>query len=237
MYTLIFTGGAAPSFCNIKKFLQTYNVRDFIDGIIAADSGIDTLISFQDYLKKENLEINLFPEVILGDMDSVSSDTYKKLYEKSEFLPFNIDKDYTDTELALENAAVRHPSSKIVLIGGDGGRPDHFLQLVDNLSQENHASFWLLGEQVICYLEAEKSYKFTGLLEKDNISFMRLMSTHKEGIIESKGLKWEGNLFRKTGMASISNRIDLEKGEEIIVTVKDAPFIVFLPYGAKIESV
>lgn len=234
MFTLIFTGGEAPSFVNIKKFFSDYKLVNELKGIICADSGVDTLIAFQKYMKEVDPCINLYPDIILGDMDSVSS-SYKDVFTNSQFIPFNCDKDYTDTELALEIAYDKYPECKVILIGGDGGRSDHFLQIVDDFSNEKYPSVWLLTEQIIYYLKPSVSYVIKGLKETDNVSFMRLLRSYNEGSVESKGLKWEGDLFRKTGMASISNRIDLEKGNEVSIFVKDAPFLLFLPYGANLE--
>ena len=85
--------------------------------VIAADSGADRA-----------LEIGIRPDVVVGDLDSVSIDTLAELRVDPEV---EIDehptaKDETDLELAMLRALTAEPE-RIVVTGLDGGRPDHQL--------------------------------------------------------------------------------------------------------------
>lgn len=93
-----------------KSLIEDIN----IEYVICADGGLE---------KAEKL--NLKPNLILGDFDSVSYNVlekYKKL--NIETITFPIEKDYTDMELAIEYACNKG-FKDVVLIGASGTRLDH----------------------------------------------------------------------------------------------------------------
>lgn len=82
--------------------------------VIAADSGLDQAV-----------RLGLAVDLIVGDLDSVSA----RALALSAGIPieqYPADKDFTDLELALD-AAVRLEADRIIVLGGHGGRLDHFL--------------------------------------------------------------------------------------------------------------
>lgn len=95
-----------------------------IEYVICADGGLE---------KAEKL--NLSPNLILGDFDSVDAkvlEHYKKL--NIETVTFPSEKDYTDMELAVENA-VKKGFKDIVLTGATGSRLDHTLANIQLLEK------------------------------------------------------------------------------------------------------
>lgn len=84
-----------------------------VDLVVAADSGLD---------HAEGLGIK--PDVVVGDFDSVSVDALARFDGPVERHP--VAKDATDLELALQRAVEVGPD-RIVVLGGHGGRLDHFL--------------------------------------------------------------------------------------------------------------
>lgn len=80
--------------------------------VVAADSGTDVALS-------AGIEVDL----AVGDLDSVSPSGRGRARQVSQH---PADKDQTDLELALVIAASKSPE-RIVVIGGTGGRVDHFL--------------------------------------------------------------------------------------------------------------
>ena len=78
------------------------------DIVIAADGGFDTLLS-----------LGISPDLILGDMDSVSSAT-----TDIEKLVYPVRKDETDSFLAYREG-VRRGYTEFMLYGCTGGREDH----------------------------------------------------------------------------------------------------------------
>lgn len=71
------------------------------------------------------------PDLLVGDLDSVSEDVLRWCEESGcEIVGFPREKDQTDLELALglaEKRAVQAGEREILLYGGTGRRPDHFL--------------------------------------------------------------------------------------------------------------
>lgn len=86
------------------------------DYLIAADSGLDTALSW-------GYDVDL----VVGDMDSVSPEGLAATAASVE--RHSPDKDATDLDLALE-AALRLDPDRIVVLGGQGGRFDHLLGTV-----------------------------------------------------------------------------------------------------------
>ena len=72
-------------------------------------------------------EMDIVPHLIVGDLDSLD-ETIKAdfMRQNVEFEEFAVEKDATDLELAMHIALQRNPD-EIVILGGYGGRADHFL--------------------------------------------------------------------------------------------------------------
>ncbi|MEO3945544.1 thiamine diphosphokinase [Gorillibacterium sp. CAU 1737] len=87
------------------------------DRLIGADHGAWFLV-----------ENGIVPDLAIGDFDSVTAEERHAIEEKSRQMEAcdPIDKDYTDTELAVERAIAGAPSS-ITLLGVLGTRFDHSL--------------------------------------------------------------------------------------------------------------
>jgi thiamine pyrophosphokinase len=85
------------------------------DVVIAADSGLH-----------QALGLGLAVDAIVGDFDSAEADLVAEARRAGARLERHpAEKDATDLELALD-AAVREGATEIQVVGGDGGRLDHF---------------------------------------------------------------------------------------------------------------
>ncbi len=82
--------------------------------VIAADSGLD-----------HASHIGLEVDFVVGDMDSVDAGRLASHRGPVDLHP--VDKDATDFELALGHALERPNIERIIVLGGRGGRIDHFL--------------------------------------------------------------------------------------------------------------
>ena len=82
--------------------------------------------------------LNLTPDIIIGDMDSLT-DSDRQKFNKAEFILYPTDKDETDLELALQYA-VKMEAEKIVMIGAMGGRMDMTIANIMLISQIDPAS-------------------------------------------------------------------------------------------------
>ena len=92
--------------------------------VVAADSGADVARS-----------LGVLPDVIVGDFDSVTPAAAAVAEQRR----FPVDKDATDLALALAEARHRGAGS-ISVVGGSGGRLDHFLANVAVLASDELAT-------------------------------------------------------------------------------------------------
>jgi len=91
-----------------------YEVIRGADLVICADGGANAAAAF-----------GWTPQVVVGDMDSVSSDVLAELERAGcEVIRHSPRKDETDLELALSEAVGRG-ATEIVVLGAIGGRVDH----------------------------------------------------------------------------------------------------------------
>ncbi|MGV8904982.1 MAG: thiamine diphosphokinase [Acetobacterium sp.] len=110
MTVVIFTNGfyGEPDFYKeyLKKFKAPY--------IICADGGAN-------FTRK----IGLMPNMILGDMDSISDETLS-YYKDTEIRRYPVCKDETDTALAISHA-IEIGATEVIIFGALGTRMDHSL--------------------------------------------------------------------------------------------------------------
>ena len=72
-------------------------------------------------------ELDILPDVIVGDLDSISSDSKAYYVDKGVRLEtFPREKDFSDTELALDYL-LKEGQKEVIVLGALGGRADHHL--------------------------------------------------------------------------------------------------------------
>lgn len=104
--------------------------------VIAADSGLDHASA-----------IGLNVDFIVGDMDSVSDLGLRDHTGPVDRHPVN--KDATDFEIALDHALATPNITRIIVLGGTGGRIDHFLANAAVIASPRFASLdveWCAGD-------------------------------------------------------------------------------------------
>ena len=256
MQIIVFTGGsspapekAAPYFKNILADGQKP------DAVIAADSGLETLRAWQKYFKGL---YDFSPSLVLGDFDSIGDKSVLDEYEGAIIERSPSYKDDTDTELALKKAReiARNflqgqkergffcrkslafgQKAFITLIGGAGGRTDHFLSIYNLFGTKIAPDAWLCGEQVLWKAE-RSSFEISGLKAGDIISVARAFGKNHGGKIRSQGLEWESSLFRKKGMPSVSNTIKEEwarQGKAVQIDFLRGSFVFIAPLFASVR--
>jgi thiamine pyrophosphokinase len=134
MKCLIISGGSIDDL-----FLVDVVKNGGYDVLIAVDSGMNALYRNE-----------ILPELIVGDMDSVSSEAweYFRRKEKIEIIQLNAQKDETDTEFAVHEA-IRRGAHTISIIGGTGKRLDHLFSNIAMLGigLENYVSIEIIDPQ------------------------------------------------------------------------------------------
>jgi thiamine pyrophosphokinase len=121
---------------------------------VAADSGLDHAIV-----------AGLTPSILVGDCDSISAAGLQWATDHDvEILAFPPDKDFTDTELALQ-AALEHGATTITMVSGGGDRLDHTLGAITalghaSLAQCQPGAYW--GTSFVRVLHGPTTELFTG---------------------------------------------------------------------------
>ncbi|WP_405352078.1 thiamine diphosphokinase [Fusobacterium animalis] len=147
-------------------------------------------------------ELNLTPKEIYGDLDSIK-DEVKKFYQEKdvEFIKFQVEKDYTDSELVLNE--IQNKYDIIYCIAGLGGSIDHELTNINLLDKYSNLIFISQKEKIF---KIDSNYKFNNMINT-KISFI-IFSDKVKGLT-LKGFKYNiENLDIKKGEARcISNVI------------------------------
>src|SRR3954452_9882072 len=109
--------------------------------VIAADAGLD-------HARAAGLD----PDVLVGDLDSISALGLAWATEHVEVVRHPVDKAATDTELAIAHAAALNPA-RILLIAGQGDRLDHAVAALGALGAPELAAVgtleaWWGGDQL-----------------------------------------------------------------------------------------
>ena len=129
-------------------------------------------------------QLNLIPKEIYGDLDSIK-DEVKDFYAKKnvKFIKFNVEKDYTDSELVLNEIEKKY--DKIYAIATLGGSVDHELTNINLLNRYSNLIFVSQKEKMF---KIEKSYDFSNMKNK-KVSF--IIFSDKVKNLTLKGFKYE----------------------------------------------
>lgn len=201
---LIFIGGSGPDPEKYKKLLGPSDL------VIAADSGLIRAEAF-----------GYQPDWIVGDMDSLEDVSRLSVYSQDRIIRYPPDKDFTDTELAL-NLAWDKGCSMTTLIGGSGGRTDHVLAIISLFERNKVPSRWFTDSELVFPLENNLEL---------NLPLNTLLSLFPVGPgpweAESEGLKWPLNgLFWERGSFGLSNKTCNPFAS---IRVRSGRFLVFIP--------
>ncbi len=200
MNTVIFTNGEVDRLDLLETILQKSKF------LICADGGL-----------RHMRNLGLKPDLLIGDLDSISSDDSRWINEnKIEILKFPKKKDQTDLELALL-AAVDRAGDPITVIGAMGGRIDQTLtniflllmpelQNVDIRLDDGKEELFLI--QAHGYISGKKG---------DIVSLLPLLSPVMG--IKTKGLKYplKDEILFLERSRGVSNKMDSNEAE---VTMK-----------------
>lgn len=215
MKTLIIAGGKIDK-QQLKKQIQEHIGQN----IIAVDRGLEELYK---------LKIN--PYHVVGDFDSVSTEILQYYQKNSEvvFHQYNPEKDYTDTDIAIQ-LAIKLKSSSITILGALGKRMDHAISNI-------HILKYALEAEIPCQIldEHNRIYlvKSTITLSKDNLygKYVSLipLTTKVQGLT-LKGFKYPlENACLSIGLSlGVSNEIveqmatiELKKGILMVIESRD----------------
>lgn len=186
------------------------------DLCIAADGG---------YRNAEQMGVRV--DVLLGDFDTLGEP--KDIDERTEILRVPAEKDFTDTQLAVETA-IERGADDIVIIGGLGGRLDHTLSnlaILEDLSARHVFARITDGQNRVRFLNATSM-----LLARSEFRYLSLIAaTERVRGVSVEGCRYplkNATLSRNVQYA-ISNEItgncaliSVKRGALYVIESRDA---------------
>lgn len=206
MRSIVVTGGLGPGRDVIERFVAG------VDLVCACDSGYELA-----------LELNLEPDVVVGDMDSISSHTLLENVPQDRLETYPEAKDETDTEIGIRTAK-EHGASEIVLIGGGGGRLDHLFGILSIFHRDPQLVTWLTEGEVITQITGRLECRgMAGRL----VSFFPLAG--EPCSMSTSGLKWPLDELRwAVGDVGISNEVSEDR---LVIQMRTGRLIMVHPHG------
>jgi len=216
MRGILFTGGFGPDSALAERFIARYDIA------IAADSGLEAAE-----------RAGIVPDLIVGDMDSLKDPAILDKYSPDRIRVWPHDKDYTDTEIALAAFAERGVD-EVVLVGGTGGRIDHFLALRSIFDRPYCPALWLGDTSLVAAAGTalpSRGLRIRGLGFDDPVSvFSAGPGPHRA---RGTGFHWRiDDLSWESGGFSLSNRAD---GGEVEFIALEGRFFLVLPLASAIS--
>ncbi len=145
--------------------------------------------------------LNVLPDIVIGDMDSLPREVGKKFHEQGVAMErFPVHKDVTDLELALNHSQIRmRPEATVHIFGGLGGRWDMSLVTIFLLGKKNICENPIVihGDQETIQALQPGEYCFNGFVGQ-RVSFLPLC----ESIVN----------FTASGLRYSVDNITLERG-------------------------
>ncbi|MBR0261833.1 MAG: thiamine diphosphokinase [Selenomonadaceae bacterium] len=191
---LFVTGGRVPS---REFFLKVSSGRK----IFCVDKGIELCRACE-----------LIPHFLIGDFDS--ADNFAVEWARMKNIPaekYPADKDFTDTQLALNRAAEIFGEHVAILTGCFGGRFDHLYSTIFTCAALDKKIFLADEREIIFYLRGGESVDVKFFKKPLAVSLLPITSTC-EGVT-TKNLHWEldGATLTQNFPNATSNRIDDDK--------------------------
>ena len=132
--------------------------------------------------------LGLMPELVLGDFDSCSPDSLQWAQSNgAEIEKFNPQKDFTDTQAALNRA--HDIGSFCILTGGLGKRFDHTYSTVFTFGNTSLKGCIADEKEAICFLHSNESITLTADFSPKAISLLPI--SHLVTGVTTQGLYWE----------------------------------------------
>ena len=148
------------------------------------------------------------PDIIVGDFDSSRLENLEEEFPKAEITVVPAEKDFTDSELAIETA-ISKGATEIVIIGGLDGRLDHTITNIYLLERLTKNGFYVTmtdGKNRIRYIESTST-----LIPRSYFKYLSLIPrTDKVKGVTVMGCKYpleNANLTKASAGLTVSNEI------------------------------
>ena len=164
-------------------------------------------------------ELNLLPKEIYGDLDSIK-DEVKEFYQekKVKFIKFKIEKDYTDSELVLNE--IQNKYDVIYCIAGLGGSIDHELTNI-NLIYKYENLYFIKENEMLFKIEKDLEFKNSKNTKISFIPFSKeIINLKLQGFkynVENVNLKKGDSLCMSNVIISDLAKISFDSGTILCV--------------------
>jgi len=194
---IILANGKPP-----KKSIITFFQRKGYKKLICADGGANSA-----------LKMKLVPDIIIGDLDSISSNALKEFKYVSKIIQIKRQND-TDVEKCLKYA-IKNNFDEALLVGAAGNRLDHtFCNIGIVLKFFHRIKVSLIAED--SYLKAYTGNVDLKTIPGETISLYGISSETK---IISNGLKYElKNISLPFGMKESTSNISKKESVKLKIT-------------------
>ena len=200
---LILANGDSPKIRQIR-YLQKIGYKK----LICADGGANSA-------KK----LNIIPDLIIGDLDSISGETLKYYADKSKIIKLKRQND-TDVEKAIKYL-IKNKFDEVILLGATGDRLDHSIcNLGIVLKFFHQIRISILHEK--SFLRAYDSYIKLSTIKNEIISIYGFSEITK---IISRGLKYQlKNISLPFGQKESTS--NMAKGKIVELTITNGTIFV-----------
>lgn len=208
---IILANGKPP-----KKNVLTFFQKKGYSKLICADGGANSA-----------LNLKLVPDVIIGDLDSISSEALKEYSSVSKIIRLKRQND-TDVEKCLKYA-IRNKYKKALLVGATGNRLDHtFCNLGIVLKFFSQIKISLIAED--SFLKAYSGNDELKTFPGETISLYGISPKTK---ISSEGLKYElknvaltFGIRESTSNIAKKNLIKLKIANGVVFVIRDVKTMI-----------
>ena len=215
---IIFTGGEGPPPQAIRRLLDGVSGEGAL--LVAADSGLILAEA-----------AGLRPDWIIGDMDSLGSDSPNgeqrlRSYPADRVIRHVADKDFTDTELALD-LLWDEGCAEAWIVGGGGGRLDHILGIRDLFEREPFPRRWLTAAEEIYCIDGDGGAggSLTLTVGQGGVVSVFLLGGGPWDV-HSTGLKWPLDDVRwQRGVYGLSNVVT---ESEVTINARQGRFMIIV---------
>ncbi len=206
---ILFVGGGRPP--SRQFFLSIAGGRK----IICVDKGIELCKA-----------CGVVPNVLIGDFDSANQSAVS--WARANNVPvesYPADKDFTDTQLALNRAAELFGDHAAILTGAFGGRVDHLYSTIFTCAALNRKIFLADEREIIFYVKGGESADVKFFSKPLAVSLLPMTSACQG--VTTKNLHWEldGATLTQNFPNATSNRIE---HDEIFISVGGGTLAVYL---------
>jgi thiamine pyrophosphokinase len=216
---IIFTGAEGPPPQKLKQLLGESATSGAL--LVAADSGL---------LLAE--AAGLRPDWVVGDMDSLGDEDRLRAYPTERIIRHAVEKDHTDTELALA-LLWEKGCDEAWIVGGGGGRIAHIFGIRDLFERERFPRRWITAaEDIYCIDGNEGAPALAGTIAKLSLTLKQgnVVSVFPLGggpwKAASTGLKWPlDNVHWERGLYGLSN---VALAPEITISAAQGRFMIII---------